>query len=70
MDLGIKVFRNCKLFKGVTSMSILKSGKIKTFYETIMIDNFDIFKYESDVRKGMMGIKEGERGWKSSPHMS
>jgi len=35
MDSGIKGFRNCELFKGVTIMSILKSGKITTFYETI-----------------------------------
>ncbi len=31
MDLGIKGFRNCKLFKGVTIISILKSGQITTF---------------------------------------
>ena len=41
MDLGIKVFRNCELFKGVTIMSILKNGKIVTFYESIKI-HFDI----------------------------
>ncbi len=37
MDLGIKGFRNCELFNGVMIMSILKSGKITTFYETIKV---------------------------------
>ena len=28
MDLGIKGFRNCELFKGITTISILKSGQM------------------------------------------
>ena len=37
MDLGIKGFRNCELFKDITIMSILKNGKFRTFYETIKL---------------------------------
>ncbi len=37
MDSGIKVFRNCELFKGITIISILESGQITTFYETIKV---------------------------------
>ncbi len=37
MDSGIKGFRNYELFNGVTIISILKSGQITTFYETINV---------------------------------
>ena len=39
MDSGIKGFRNCELFKGITIITILGSGQITTFYETIIINN-------------------------------
>ena len=35
MDLGIKVFRNRVLLKGVTYRSILNNEQIATFYEII-----------------------------------
>ena len=36
LNSGIQEFRNCELFKVITTLSIRKNGQVATFYEAII----------------------------------